>query len=129
MITEHLVPAWTHFPAPNFHHSAMVSQVNTSFFQTIESIDKNKIIIRDKLYGEHTVTEPVLIELFQCPELCRLKGVCQLRVTALLGFSPKVTRFEHSDGAFVLVRKVGASVEEQAAANLEALVIASSRMV
>ena len=107
----------------------MASQVNTGFFQTIESIGKNKIIIRHKLYGEHTVTEPVLIELLQSPELCRLKGVCRHGVTALLGFGPKVTRFEHSDGAFLLVRKVGASVEEQAATNLEALVIASSRMV
>lgn len=118
MITEHLVPVCTHFPTPDIHHSAMASQVSTGFFQTIESIGKDKICIRDKLYGEHTVTEPVLIELLQSPELSRLKGVCQHGVTALLGFGPKVTRFEHSVGAFLLVRKVGASVEEQVAALL-----------
>jgi HD superfamily phosphohydrolase len=96
----------------------MASQVATGVFQTIETVDKDKIIIRDKLYGEHAITEPVLIELLQSPELARLKGVCQHGVTALLGFGPKVTRFEHSVGAFLLVRKVGASVEEQVAALL-----------
>jgi HD superfamily phosphohydrolase len=96
----------------------MASQVQTGVFQTIETVDKNTIIIRDRLYGEHTITEPVLIELLQSPELSRLKGVCQHGVTGLLGFGPKVTRFEHSVGAFLLVRKVGASVEEQVAALL-----------
>ncbi|KAJ5880696.1 uncharacterized protein N7473_011749 [Penicillium subrubescens] len=96
----------------------MASQVQTGVFQTIETVDKNKIIIRDELYGEHVIAEPVLIELLQSPELSRLKGVCQHGVTGLLGFGPKVTRFEHSVGAFLLVRKVGASVEEQVAALL-----------
>lgn len=96
----------------------MASQVQTGVFQTIAMVNKNEIIIRDKLYGQHTITEPVLIELLQCPELSRLKGVCQHGVTSLLGFGPKVTRFEHSVGAFLLVRKVGASVEEQVAALL-----------
>jgi HD superfamily phosphohydrolase len=96
----------------------MASQVQTGVFQTIKAVDNNKVIIRDKLYGEHIIIEPVLIELLQSPELSRLKGVCQHGVTSLLGFGPKVTRFEHSVGAFLLVRKVGASVEEQVAALL-----------
>ncbi|OOQ84063.1 phosphoribosyl-aminoimidazole-succinocarboxamide synthase [Penicillium brasilianum] len=96
----------------------MTSQVETGVFQTIETVNKDKLIIRDKLYGEHIITEPVLIDLLQSVELSRLKGVCQHGVTALLGFGPRVTRFEHSVGAFLLVRKVGASVEEQVAALL-----------
>jgi HD superfamily phosphohydrolase len=95
----------------------MTSQINTGFLQTLETIE-NGIVIRDKLYGEHTITEPVLVHLLQSPELSRLRGVSQHGITALLGFGPKITRFEHSVGAFLIVRKVGASVEEQVAALL-----------
>ncbi|KAJ5289068.1 hypothetical protein N7478_002098 [Penicillium angulare] len=96
----------------------MSSQINTGFLQTLETINDKQVIIRDKIYGEHTITEPVLSHLLQSPELLRLSGVCQHGITALLGFGPRVTRYEHSVGAFLLVRKVGASVEEQIAALL-----------
>lgn len=125
MIVVNLAPVLDSLPrarrcywSSTFDRSAMASQVNTGVFQTIETLGEDKAIIRDKLYGEHIITEPVLIELLQSPELSRLKGVCQHGVTALLGFGPKVTRFEHSVGAFLLVRKVGASIEEQVAALL-----------
>lgn len=91
---------------------------NAGFFQTLDIIDGNKIVIQDKLYGEHTITERVLLDLLQSPELLRLKGVCQHGVTGLLGLTHRVTRFEHSVGAFLLVRKVGATLEEQVAALL-----------
>lgn len=96
----------------------MASQINTGVLQTLEGISNDKIIIRDKIYGEHIITEPVLVHLLQSPELSRLKGICQHGVTTFLGFGPKVTRLEHSIGAFLLVRQVGASVEEQIAALL-----------
>ncbi|KAJ5797729.1 uncharacterized protein N7503_007025 [Penicillium pulvis] len=96
----------------------MASPIKTGYFQTLQTINKNQVIIRDRIYGEHIITEPVLAELLQSPELFRLKGVCQHGVTALLGLGPKVTRFEHSVGAFLLVRKVGATVLEQIAALL-----------
>lgn len=100
------------------YRSTMASQVNTGFFQTLEAINNQKVVIRDKIYGEHTITEPVLTHLLQSPELLRLSGVCQHGVTALLGFGPRVTRYEHSVGAFLLVRKVGGSIEEQVSALL-----------
>ncbi|KAJ5489415.1 hypothetical protein N7539_004305 [Penicillium diatomitis] len=96
----------------------MASQFETGVFQKFHFIEKERVIIRDQIYGEHTITEPVLIELLHSPELSRLKGIRQSGVTALLGFGPKVTRLEHSVGAFLLTRKVGASVEEQIAALL-----------
>ncbi|KAJ5549168.1 hypothetical protein N7513_006402 [Penicillium frequentans] len=96
----------------------MASPIKTGYFQTLQIINKNQVIIRDRIYGEHIITEPVLAELLQSPELFRLKGVCQHGVTALLGLGPKVTRFEHSVGAFLLVRRVGATVLEQIAALL-----------
>ncbi|CAI7633654.1 unnamed protein product [Penicillium pancosmium] len=96
----------------------MASQVKTGVFQTLQTVSDTNIIIRDEIYGEHSITEPVLIHLLRSPELSRLKGICQHGVTTFLGFGPKVTRFEHSVGAFLLVRAVGASVEEQIAALL-----------
>ncbi|KAJ5086060.1 hypothetical protein N7532_010831 [Penicillium argentinense] len=96
----------------------MSSHQPTGVFQTLEIVSNEHIIIRDKLYGEHNITEPVLIHLLQSPELSRLKGICQHGVMTFLGYGPKVTRFEHSVGALLLVRKVGASVEEQVAALL-----------
>ena len=96
----------------------MAPEVRTGVFQTLISVSETEIIIQDQIYGEHRITEPVLIRLLQSSELSRLKGICQHGITTFLGFGPKVTRFEHSVGAFILVRKVGASVEEQIAALL-----------
>jgi HD superfamily phosphohydrolase len=96
----------------------MALPFQTGVFQTFETISETEIIIRDQIYGTHNITEPVLIHLLRSPELLRLKGICQHGVTTFLGFGPKVTRFEHSVGAFLLVRAVGASVEEQIAALL-----------
>lgn len=95
-----------------------VTSLNVGFFQTLELVSENTILIRDKLYGDHTISEPILVELLRSPTVLRLTGICQYGVTALLGLTPKVTRFEHSVGAFLLVRKVGASLEEQVAALL-----------
>ncbi|KAJ5928694.1 hypothetical protein N7466_007650 [Penicillium verhagenii] len=96
----------------------MASQVKTGVFQTMETVSETNVLIRDQVYGEHSITETVLIHLLRSPELLRLKGICQHGVTTFLGFGPKVTRFEHSVGAFLLVRTVGGSVEEQIAALL-----------
>lgn len=95
-----------------------VTSLNVGVFQTLESVSENTILIRDQLYGEHTINEPILVELLRSPTVLRLTGICQYGVTALLGFTPRVTRFEHSVGALLLVRKVGASLEEQVAALL-----------
>lgn len=94
------------------------TSLNVGFFQTLELLSDDTILIRDKLYGDHTILEPILVELLHSPTFLRLTGICQYGVTALLGFTPRVTRFEHSVGAFLLVRKVGASLEEQVAALL-----------
>ncbi|PLB49648.1 phosphoribosyl-aminoimidazole-succinocarboxamide synthase [Aspergillus steynii IBT 23096] len=88
-------------------------------FLTISSTSEpNSLILHDTIYGTHTITEPILIDLLQCPSLTRLKGVNQHGITSLLHLSPPVTRYEHSVGAFLLVRKVGGSLDEQIAALL-----------
>ncbi|KAI0160933.1 hypothetical protein GGR52DRAFT_562246 [Hypoxylon sp. FL1284] len=85
--------------------------------QTLD-LSQEDVVIHDQLYGSHTITEPVLKELLRSPALARLVGVCQHGISGFLGLTPGVTRFEHSAGAFLLVRLVGGGLEEQVAALL-----------
>ncbi len=48
----------------------------------------------------------------------RLRGVLQHGITALIGITQPVTRFDHSVGVMLLVRRLGGSLEEQIAALL-----------
>ncbi|GLA33043.1 hypothetical protein AnigIFM63326_001913 [Aspergillus niger] len=99
----------------------MAPALKAGHFQTHESPASGTIIIRDSLYGDHSITEPILVDLLQSPDLRRLIGICQHGVTGHLGLLPrqvKITRFEHSVGAFLLVRIAGGSVEEQVTALL-----------
>ena len=92
--------------------------MQTGYFQTLEALSDNRILIHDQLHGEHTISEPVLVDLLQSPALHRLIHVRQHGITSLVGLSPKITRFEHSVGAFLLVRRLKASLEEQVTALL-----------
>ncbi|KAI6785012.1 uncharacterized protein J7T54_008106 [Emericellopsis cladophorae] len=96
----------------------MSPPTSAGVLQTHQLIENHGILIRDELYGEELVHEAVLVELLQSPELQRLRGICQHGVTGFLGLTPQVTRLEHSVGAFILVRRVGATIEEQVAALL-----------
>lgn len=72
----------------------------------------------DELYGRAEITEPVLLDLIASDAMCRTKGISQHGITALLGITPPFSRFDHSVGAMLLVRRLGASVKEQIAALL-----------
>ncbi len=72
----------------------------------------------DSVYGEVTITEPVLQELMASAAMTRLQGVLQHGISALIGITQPVTRFEHSVGVMLLVRRLGAPLEEQIAALL-----------
>jgi HD superfamily phosphohydrolase len=61
----------------------------------------------DILYGSVKITEPAIIELIQSKSMQRLKGVLQYGISAFLGKTAKITRFEHSIGAMLLVRRLG----------------------
>lgn len=94
------------------------SSWSAGVFQTHSLTTDQKILIHDEIYGEELIHEPALVELLQSAEVQRLKGICQHGVTGLLGLTPRVTRLEHSVGAFLLVRRVGATLQEQIAALL-----------
>jgi hypothetical protein len=73
------------------------------------------ITIHEKIYGEYRIAEPVIMELLAAPSVQRLKGISQLgvpdRYHHLKGFS----RYEHSVGVMLLLRSLGARLDEQIA--------------
>lgn len=73
---------------------------------------------RDSIYGEVRIDDPLLRELMGSQALQRLRGVLQHGVTALIGVTDGFSRYEHSVGAMLLVRRLGAGREEQIAALL-----------
>ena len=87
-------------------------------FQTLDFIREDQVVVDDVIYGRHVVSEPVLVELLRSPTVARLAGIHQHGISGLLGLTPKMTRLEHCIGAFLLVRMVGAAVDEQVAALL-----------
>src|SRR5436305_8791664 len=76
------------------------------------------MIYDDPIYGRERVDEPVLLDLLASAALGRLRGVLQHGVTALLGITQPITRYEHSVGVMLLVRRVGGGLREQVAALL-----------
>lgn len=72
----------------------------------------------DELYGKVEITEPLLLDLIASDAMQRTKGISQHGITALLGITPPFTRFDHSVGVMLLVRGLGANINEQVAALL-----------
>ncbi|WP_420627795.1 HD domain-containing protein [Candidatus Leptofilum sp.] len=72
----------------------------------------------DPIYGSVIITEPVLQVLIQSQAVQRLKGVLQHGITGLIGLTEPISRFDHSLGAMLLVRRLGSSVPEQIGALL-----------
>lgn len=67
----------------------------------------------DKVYGSVKIEEPVLIELMDSDALKRLKGINQYGSWCLLRPEFNTTRFEHSVGVMLLLKRLGASLNEQ----------------
>lgn len=73
------------------------------------------MLYTDRIYGKIKITEPVILKLINCPSIQRLKGVDQSGYPdPWFSGSPR-TRFEHSMGVFILLKKYNAPIEEQAA--------------
>jgi len=73
---------------------------------------------RDVVYGTVEIEEQVLIDLMQAKAMQRLNRILQHGITALIGLTRPVTRFEHSIGVMLLVRRFGGTLDEQIAALL-----------
>ncbi len=74
------------------------------------------LTINHKIYGRFVINEPVLLELIKSPALQRLKGVGQNGAHDFHYTSPgPFTRFQHSIGVMLLLRKFNAPLTEQVA--------------
>jgi len=73
------------------------------------------MIINDRLYGRAEIKEPVLLELLKSPSVLRLKKISQYGVPDKYFHYKNYSRHEHSVGVMLLLRKFGATLEEQIA--------------
>lgn len=71
--------------------------------------------INDRIYGSFEIEEPVIIELLHSAPLRRLQRINQAGSSQYLFSWKDVTRFEHSVGVMLLLRKFKASLPEQIA--------------
>ncbi|MBU2539768.1 HD domain-containing protein [Patescibacteria group bacterium] len=79
----------------------------------------------DQVYGEFEITDPIILELIESASIQRLKGIDQAGYRPLyrpLWVNPDIeisehgcTRFAHSIGVYLLLRKYNAPIEEQIA--------------
>ncbi|MGG0729463.1 HD domain-containing protein [Bacillus paramycoides] len=72
------------------------------------------MVISDVIYGEFKVDQ-VLEKLILSKPVQRLKGIHQAGASYLMNEKWNVTRFDHSVGVMLLIKKLGGSVEEQIA--------------
>jgi len=73
------------------------------------------MIIEDRVYGEEEINEQVLIDLISSVPVQRLKEVSQFGMPDEYYHLVTFSRFEHSIGVMVLLRKLNAGLEEQIA--------------
>ena len=73
------------------------------------------VLINDRVYGSIEIKEPVLIELINSKPLQRLKKIEQFGVPSAWYCFPGFSRFEHSVGVLILLKKLNASLKEQIA--------------
>ncbi len=71
--------------------------------------------IIDQVYGQVEVNSPVLCELILSAPLQRMRGVAQLGLPDEYYHKKGFNRFEHCVGVMLLLKKLGASEEEQIA--------------
>ena len=73
------------------------------------------MIIKDRIYGQFEIKEAVLLELIESRPVQRLKNIAQYGVPDEYYVFKNYSRYEHSIGVMLLVRKLGGSLEEQIA--------------
>jgi hypothetical protein len=75
------------------------------------------VIVRDVLHGSQTIKEEVLADLIKSRPVQRLKGATQsgFPTKGNADMFPTYTRFDHSVGVMLLLRRLGATLEEQVA--------------
>src|SRR5882672_946575 len=73
------------------------------------------MIVGDRTYGKTDITSEVILELINSKPLQRLKGIAQYGIPDVFYHHKNYSRYEHSVGVMLLLRRLGASEEEQIA--------------
>lgn len=72
--------------------------------------------IKDSVYGSEEIIEPILIELIESAPIQRLKRISQFGLPPEYSFWKRdFSRYDHSVGVMILLKRLGASLEEQIA--------------
>lgn len=71
--------------------------------------------IVDRVYGQFEITSQVLVDLIQSEPLQRLKKIAQCGMPNTYSHIKSYSRYEHCVGVMLVLRKLGASEEEQIA--------------
>ncbi|MFA7707394.1 MAG: NUDIX domain-containing protein [Candidatus Pacearchaeota archaeon] len=89
--------------------------------EEIEEIKKlpekteRKLKLVDSVYGVEEINEPVLIDLINSASVQRLKGISQYGMPDEYYHKKNYSRYDHSIGVFLLLRRLGADLKEQIA--------------
>src|SRR3989344_8664366 len=70
---------------------------------------------KDSVYGDEEIKEEVLIELINSKPFQRLKGISQQGMPRELWFTHVNSRYEHSIGVLIILRRLNAGLEAQVA--------------
>ena len=73
------------------------------------------MLLQDRIYGKVTIEEPVLIDLLHSSTLERLKHISQFGVPDKYYNKKNYSRYEHSVGVMILLKKLGGTLTEQIA--------------
>ena len=73
------------------------------------------MVIQDRIYGNTNIDEPILTDLISSAAIQRLKGISQYGIPQKYYSFPGFSRFEHSLGTMLLLKKLGAGTLEQIA--------------
>ena len=73
------------------------------------------MVIKDNIYGKFKIKDAVIIELLKSPLMLRLKNISQYGVPDRYYHFKDYSRYEHSIGVMLLLKKLGATLEEQVA--------------
>lgn len=73
------------------------------------------MIVIDRVYGKNEIKDEVIIKIIKTKAMQRLKKINQAGSSQYVIPGRNVSRFEHSLGVFLLLKKLNASVEERIA--------------
>jgi len=78
----------------------------------------NGFLFFSTIYGDFLVEDPLIIDLIKSSEMQRLKKINQYGIDYYAYKLEEYTRYQHSVCVYLLTKKYGASIQEQAAALL-----------